>query len=320
MDHSPKFSPKNISQNITDDTNPSILNAHSNEIIIVSGISGAGMSTALQVLEDLNFFTADGLPPSLITEFSSLIKNADMQHFRGLALGIDMRKKNKDTLLNEVIPALEDFKHRGYTTSILFLEANADSLLQRYATTRRPHPLESEGLTLENAILEECLRLQCVRNHADIILNTSNFSLHDLRRAIQRDFYNTQETLHSIRINLMSFGFKYGVPKEADMVFDVRFLPNPHFNEDLRPLSGLDKEIIDYIFQKKEAQDFQIKFLEFLRFLLPQYNNEGRYRLCIAIGCTGGRHRSVATTEYIGKHLTNDGYTVIMEHRHLNMD
>ena len=289
-------------------------------ILLISGLSGAGMSTALQVFEDLNFFTADGLPPSLINEFSALAKKPDMQHFKGLALGIDMRREKKDTPLQDLMPALDNMRKEGQNSSIIFLEASNDSIMKRYSTTRRPHPLEIEGLTLETAINKERLLLDPIKQHANFIFDTSNYSLHDLRRAIQRKFNKVKENTSAMHVNIISFGFKYGVPKEADMVFDVRFLPNPYFIEELRPYSGQDKNITDYIFKEKNARDFRDKLLEYLHFTFPYFDNEGRYRLCLAIGCTGGRHRSVAITEFISKALAQSRYAVTLEHRHLNLE
>lgn len=289
-------------------------------ILLVSGLSGAGMSTALQVFEDLNFFTADGLPPSLIKEFVNLVKKPDMQHFKGLALGVDIRRANKNTPLQDLLPTLDLMRKEEQNCSILFLEASNDSIMKRYATTRRPHPLEIEGFTLETAIIKERLLLDSIKKHANIVIDTSNYSLHDLRRDIQHRFNKVEENTSAMHINIISFGFKYGVPKEADMVFDVRFLPNPYFNEELRPFSGQDKKIVDYIFEDQSFLDFRNKFLEYLQFTLPYFDNEGRYRLCIAIGCTGGRHRSVAMTEFINEALMKSGYVVTLEHRHLNLD
>ncbi len=289
-------------------------------ILLINGLSGAGMSTALQVFEDLNFFTANGLPPTLIKEFSDLAKKPDMQHFRGLALGLDMRREKSSALLQELIPALDAMRKDGQNITIIFIEASNDSIIKRYMTTRRPHPLEIEGFTLESSIIKERILLEPVKQHANIIIDTSNYSLHDLRRFLQRKFNKVKENTSAMHINLISFGFKYGVPKEADMVFDVRFLPNPYFSDELRPYSGQDQNIVDYVFAEKSSLDFRDKLLEYLQFTLPYFDSEGRYRVCIAIGCTGGRHRSVAMTEFMSKALNQSGYAVTLEHRHLNLD
>lgn len=297
--------------------------ARAPNLLVVCGLSGAGKSTVLQVLEDLDFFTADGLPPALIPECYSMFNRPGMEHFRGMALGVDFRRggtaQDLDTALNNMAgrPARED----GGTSrpALLFLEASPEVILRRYAATRRPHPLEREGMGLEEAMREERRRLAGVRNSADIILNTSRFTLHDLRREIQRRWNTTEAAGHAMRVNLISFGFKYGVPSEADMVFDLRCLPNPHFVEELRPLTGQNEAVADYVFASEEARAFRERFLDFLRFALPYYDMEGRYRLTIGLGCTGGRHRSVAMTEAAAKALRQDGYVVGVEHRHSSL-
>lgn len=287
------------------------------EIIIVTGLSGAGMSTALQVFEDMNFFTADGLPPSLIEDFTSLCHKPDMQHFRGIALGIDLKRKYLIDPLIELLPFLNSLRQHGNNLSLLFLEANEDSIIKRYASTRRPHPLEQEGYTLKGAMKEEKHRLERIREHSDIIIDTSTFSLHDLRRYLQKQFSKIQDFQHSMWVNIMSFGYKYGIPKEADLVFDVRFLPNPYFDPQLRDFTGLNQEVVSYIFKEKYAQKFREQLNHFLQEILPYYDNEGRYRLCIAIGCTGGYHRSVAMVEYLSEELTKNGYRIIKEHKNI---
>lgn len=293
------------------------LSLNKNEIIIVTGLSGAGMSTALQVFEDMNFFTADGLPPSLIEDFTSLYNKPDMQHFRGIALGIDLKRKYLIDPLIELLPFLNSLRQQGKTISLLFLEANEDSIIKRYASTRRPHPLEQEGYTLKGAMKEEKLRLEKIREHSDIIIDTTNFSLHDLRRYLQKQFTQIQDLQHSMWVNIISFGYKYGIPKEADLVFDVRFLPNPYFDPELRHFTGLDQQVSDYVFKDTQAQSFRKQLTNFLQEILPYYDNEGRYRLCIAIGCTGGCHRSVAMVEYLATILNENGYRIIKEHKNI---
>ncbi len=289
-------------------------------LLVVCGLSGAGKSTVLQVLEDLDFFTADGLPPTLIPECYSMFNRPGMEHFRGMALGVDFRHGGTAQALDTALNNMEGrpTRENGGTSrpALLFLEASPEVILRRYATTRRPHPLESEGMGLEEAMREERRRLVGVRKTADIILDTSRFTLHDLRREIQRRWNTTEAAKHAMRVNLISFGFKYGVPSEADMVFDLRCLPNPHFVEELRPLTGQNDAVADYVFASDSARAFREHFLDFLRFTLPYYDTEGRYRLTIGLGCTGGRHRSVAMTEAVAKALRQNGYIVGVEHRH----
>jgi UPF0042 nucleotide-binding protein len=279
----------------------------------VGGLSGAGKSTVLQVLEDLDFFTVDGLPMEMLPDFCALFMRPGMEHFRGLALGVDFRRGGT---VKTLTVALGKARKAGVHPSLLFLEARSDVILRRYATTRRPHPLEREGLSLEQAMAEEQRRLAPIRDAADLVIDTSSFNLHDLQREIRRRWGQATAQTHAVRVNLISFGFKYGVPSEADMVLDVRFLPNPFFVEDLRPLSGQDPAVAGYVFAEPPACRFREHFLEWLLFLLPYYDTEGRYRFSLGIGCTGGRHRSVALVEHAAHVLRQAGYTVTVEHRH----
>lgn len=291
-------------------------------VILVVGLSGAGTSTVLQVLEDLHFFTADGLPPNLVPEFYTMLQRPGMEHFKGLALGVDFRR-NVPADLAQVMEALStalgQLRAAQVEPQLFFLEAKAAVILRRYATTRRPHPLEREGLSLEQSVAEEMRRLQVLRDSADLVLDTSSFSLHDLRREIQRRWSQVRQQNHLMRIHIVSFGFKYGMPNDADLVFDMRCLPNPHFVENLRPLSGLDAPIAHYVFAESPAQLFAANLLTFLAQSLPLYDQEGRYRLTLALGCTGGRHRSVAMAEYLAQKLRQNNYPITVEHRHLNL-
>lgn len=286
------------------------------QVCIVTGLSGAGKSTALQVFEDLGYFTVDGLPASLAPEMVSMLDRPSMSHFKGIALGMDVRQND---FLNEINESLSIIRSQNVKPILIFFEANNQELIRRYATTRRPHPLEREGMGLESAILSEIERLRPLKEVSDIVIETSQFSIHDLRRAIQKRWSNNKGKLRSIRVNIISFGFKYGVPKEADMVFDLRFLANPYFVETLRPLCGKDKEVSDYVFSTKQAKVFREKLLELILFMLPLLETEGRYRIAIAVGCTGGRHRSVAMAEELAQVLRQADYPTSIEHRHLEL-
>ena len=286
------------------------------DVCIVTGLSGAGKSTALKVFEDLRYFTVDGLPGSLAPDMVGILERPSMAHFRGIALGMDVRQ---GSFTEDIGGAMEQLRKRGIHPQMVFLEASLPVLMQRYATTRRPHPLEREGMGLEAALTAEKERLEPLRRFADIVLDTSHFSIHDLRRAIQQRWSGNEGKLCSLKINVVSFGFKYGVPKEADLVFDLRFLPNPYFVEALRPLSGKDKVVREFVFAEPSSREFRDKFIDFLLFMLPLMDAEGRYRVTIAVGCTGGRHRSVATAEEIYRVLGQSGYPVSLEHRHLEL-
>lgn len=286
------------------------------DVCIVTGFSGAGKSTALKVFEDLRYFTVDGLPGSLTPDMVSIMERPSMGHFRGIALGMDVRQGG---FMEDLGEAMEQLRRRGIHPQMVFLEASLPVLMRRYATTRRPHPLEREGMGLEAALTAEKERLAPLRRLADIVLDTSHFSVHDLRRAIQQRWSGNEGRLCSLKINIVSFGFKYGVPKEADFVFDLRFLPNPYFVETQRPLSGKDKAVAEFVFAESSNREFRDKLVDFLLFMLPLMDAEGRYRVTIAVGCTGGRHRSVATAEELYRVLGQSGYPVSLEHRHLEL-
>ena len=286
------------------------------QVCIVTGLSGAGKSTAVQVFEDLRYFAVDGLPASLAPEMAAMMERPSMSHFMGIALGMDMRQSNFPDEIND---ALSVMAAKGIRPLLLFLEADAQELMRRYATTRRPHPLEREGMGLEAALAAERNRLRPLREMADLVIGTSRFSIHDLRRSIQKRWSGNKDKLRAIRVNVISFGFKYGVPREADTVFDLRFLPNPYFVEELRPLCGKDKAVADYVFASPSAVEFRKKLLDLLFFMLPLMEAEGRYRITIAVGCTGGRHRSVAMAEELSQALRQADYPTSLEHRHLEL-
>ena len=286
------------------------------QVCIVTGLSGAGKSTAVQVFEDLRYFAVDGLPASLAPEMAAMMERPSMSHFMGIALGMDMRQSNFPDEIND---ALSVMAAKGIRPLLLFLEADAQELMRRYATTRRPHPLYREGMGLEAALAAERNRLRPLREMADLVIDTSRFSIHDLRRSIQKRWSGNKDKLRAIRVNVISFGFKYGVPREADTVFDLRFLPNPYFVEELRPLCGKDKAVADYVFASPSAVEFRKKLLDLLFFMLPLMEAEGRYRITIAVGCTGGRHRSVAMAEELSQALRQADYPTSLEHRHLEL-
>ena len=285
-------------------------------LFIITGLSGAGKSTVLHVFEDMRLFTADGIPPELLPEMVRLLQTPSIDASIGVALGFDQRR-------GEFVPELEQAMHclsgMGFRAQIIYLEADPAVIMRRYATTRRPHPLEREGVGLEQAVGEEIERLAPLREMADRIIDTSTFSIHDLRRVIQRRWNSRQERLRAIKVNLVSFGFKYGVPKEADLVFDLRFLPNPYFVEELRPLTGKDKAVSAHVFGETSGREFRKRLIDFMAFVLPLYDAEGRYRITIALGCTGGKHRSVAMTEALARALKRLDYTVSIEHRHMEL-
>ncbi len=284
-------------------------------VIVVTGLSGSGKSTALRVFEDLGYFCVDGMPVSMLPKLAEMFQEKDPKH-RGLVLGMDLRQ---DDFLQEWEQANAELRSVGLQIQVLFLECRLKTLVTRYATTRRPHPLESTELGLEQALEKEKELLEPIRDVSALVLDTTDYSIHDLRRIIQEKWYDLEVQGRGMRVHIVTFGFKYGVPLEADLVFDLRFLPNPYFDESLRELSGKDKPVADYVLGTEPGITFKKKFLDFLIYLLPQYAQEGRYRMTVAIGCTGGRHRSVSVAEEVYKTLKNDGYSVAIEHRHLEL-
>ncbi len=285
-------------------------------VIFVTGLSGAGKSTVLNVFEDMRFFTMDGLPSNVLSGITQVLNKENLADFRGLVIGVNLLHPDAVALFNE---ALDKLHTRNIFPAVLFVEAKPAVLMQRYATTRRPHPLEGEGLGLEQALEEEHKRLALIRERAELVIDSSGYSIHDLRRTIQKKWETLREHSHAMKVHLISFGFKYGTPAEADMVFDLRFLPNPYFIPDLKPLSGLDAPVADFLLRQEPGMGLLAKVTDFLLYLLPQFEAEGRYRLTIAIGCTGGRHRSVAVTQALSEKLAQNGFLVTTEHRHLEL-
>lgn len=285
-------------------------------ITVVTGLSGAGKSTALRVFEDLGHVCVDGLPVNMVAKVASLLRGQG-QTEKGLVFGLDLRQHDFVDNWNRARVELESI---GVHPRILFLESRLDTLVRRYATTRRPHPLESQSLGLEQALEEETSLLEPIRTQADLVVDTSEYSVHDLRRMIQEKWGSLNEKGGNFKVHLISFGFKHAVPTETDMIFDLRFLVNPYFDLELRPLTGTDRRIADYVYENELGRAFKNRFLDFLDFMLPLYAREGRYRLTIGLGCTGGRHRSVATAEMVYRHLKHTGYSVTLEHRHMELE
>ncbi len=284
------------------------------QIILVSGLSGAGKTSVLNVFEDLGFFCIDGLPVRVLSSIVSLFHGEKFFRYKGLVLGINPLEAD---FLADWAVVSKSLKEQGVRTQFLYLEAAPDVLLRRYATTRRPHPLEKEEGGLEKALERERKQFVPIKELADLVIDSSHYSIHDLRRIVQEKWDFLAKSGCGMRLYFITFGFKYGAPAEADLMFDLRFLPNPYFDEQLRPLSGQEPEVADYVLASEAGQDFYSRFLAFLQYIIPLYAQEGRYRLTIAIGCTGGRHRSVAVAEALFRHFFDTGYAVSLEHRHL---
>jgi len=283
-------------------------------IVILTGLSGSGKSTALRVFEDLGYFCVDGLPVSLAPKLLALFDDKGGQRYKGLALGMDVRQADLDTDWEATLAQIRD---KEPLSQVIFFEADTQEIIRRYNTTRRPHPLESAGLGLEQAVSDERARMAPLRDGADMVIDTTDFSIHDLRRKLQEKWASIRTAVGSLMVHVMSFGFKYGPPSEADMLFDLRFLPNPYFVPELRERTGKEAPVRDYVLAEDPGREFLRRLREFLLYLLPLYAQEGRFRLTLAFGCTGGRHRSVAVAEAIFDTLSKAGYNISLEHRHI---
>jgi len=282
------------------------------QVIIVTGLSGSGKSTAIHVLEDLGFYCIDNLPVALIPRFLELCANSEEPITR-VALGIDQRER---VFLRSYPDVLTDLRNRGQRLQILYLEAADDVVLRRFSETRRPHPAAGGGGVAEGIRTEREL-LAGLRELATQIIDTSVFTVHELREKLRQTLAHLR-TQDALMVTLESFGYKYGVPVDADVMFDVRFLSNPFFVEELRPQTGLDLAVATYVLQRPETDLFLSQVSALLESTLPLYIREGKSYLTVAIGCTGGRHRSVAVVEELGRRLTTWGYATHLRHRDLH--
>lgn len=284
--------------------------------VIVTGMSGAGKSTALKMLEDMEYFCVDNLPVPLIDKFVQLIKDSASGEIERVAIGVDIRSGRS---LDELKAVLEKISFSGIEAEILFLDADDTALVRRYKETRRSHPLAGAG-RVDDGIQKERERLQFLKEYADYILDTSKLLTRELKAELEKIFVENR-TFKNLMVTVLSFGFKYGIPQDADLVFDVRFLPNPYYLENLRPLSGNDRPVSDYVMGFEAAHVFSDKLEDMIRFLIPNYILEGKTQLVIAVGCTGGKHRSVTLANELYRRLgENDTYGIRIEHRDIEKD
>jgi UPF0042 nucleotide-binding protein len=282
--------------------------------VVITGLSGAGKSYAIKCFEDMGFFCVDNLPTTLIPTFADLVARSNHTASR-VALGVDVREGE---YLTHLLDTLGELRGRGHAVEVLFLEASEEALVRRYRETRRRHPLAPEGNLVEG-IRAERKALSTMREVADRIVDTSTLTVHQLKdRLIEMYVAPGQRT--GLTISLVSFGFKHGVPFDADLVFDVRFLPNPHFVEGLRPLDGRDGRVREFILAHAESRELLRRLEDFLGFVLPAYQREGKAYLTVAIGCTGGRHRSVALVEELKGFLQRLGLAVSVVHRDMDRE
>jgi len=267
------------------------------ELLVVTGMSGAGRSTVAHALEDLGWYVVDNLPPALLPELAVQTKSSDIA---SLAVVVDVRGgKFFDALSN----SLQILKGSGISYRLLFLDATDQSLVQRFESTRRPHPLQGKDRIVDG-IERERSKLEELRSGADVVIDTSNLNVHQLEKRIGEIF--SAGMLDAIRINVLSFGYKYGIPVDSDLVLDCRFIPNPHWIPELRPLTGLTKEVSNKVLTSEGVSEFVKSYVEVIRQMMPGYLREGKKYVTIAIGCTGGKHRSVAISEEIAKQLSSE--------------
>jgi len=293
---------------------PAPVEKDSLRFVVITGLSGAGKSYAIKCLEDLGYFCVDNLPTTLIPTFAELCAQSNRE-IRKIALGVDVRE---GAYLAHLLEILQELRSKGHVPELLFLEAADEVLVRRYHETRRRHPLAGDG-NVADGIGAERQALAHLREVADRIIDTSGLTVHQLKDRLI-DIYAASRDAGVLTVSLISFGFKHGIPYDADLVFDVRFLPNPHFVAGLRALDGRDGPVADFVFSHPESRELLARLQGLIEFLLPLYRREGRAYLSVAIGCTGGRHRSVALVEALRGHLQGLGDAPLVRHRDLGRE
>ena len=283
-------------------------------LVIVTGMSGGGKNTVMKMMEDAGYYCVDNLPLSLVDKFVSLLAMPNNE-IENVVLGLDARA---DQFFEDAARVITGLKEKGYPVEVLFLEANDATLMKRYKETRRIHPVEPKGM-IADGIAKERKGLSAVRELADYIIDTTGLLTKDLKAELDRIFVR-DEDYNNLMVNIMSFGFKHGVPSDVDLVFDVRFLPNPYYVDELKHKTGNDTEVQDFVKASKEFDVFLEKLADMLTFLIPNYVKEGKYRLVVAVGCTGGKHRSVTVANELYKRLKDKGdYGISVHHRDINV-
>ena len=290
---------------------------HLNSLVVIAGISGAGRSSALRKMSDMGFYVIDNLPISLVKNFIEHSRKIPKRYLSTcLILETDTNEK-----VDELLELLSTLKQGKAKIRLIFLDSDTETILKRFSETRRPHPNfdPSTDASLEDTIQRERERLEPIKYRSNLILDTSKFSVHELRKELRIFFEDLiTSTIDQVRINFISFGFKYGTPSDCDLIIDIRFLPNPHFVGALRERVGLDKEVSDYVLKSTEAKVFLEKYTDLLYFLLPNYANEGKSYLNIGVGCTGGKHRSVAIVEELKRTIQLEGFVMSTKHRDID--
>ncbi len=283
------------------------------EFLIITGLSGAGKSRAADVLEDLEYYCVDNMPVALLSRFAELCI-ATQGRYEKVALVTDVRERDS---FDEIVKKIDELKEKNCKVHILYMDADVPTLVKRYKESRRRHPLAERGMSVEQAIAKEAEQLSPIKEKADYIINSSNLTIGMLQNRLFALFAGDGRK-REIDVTVTSFGYKYGIPMDADLVFDARFLPNPFYVEDLRPLCGLDRPVGDFVFGYQQTRTFMQKLEELIDFLLPLYIEEGKLGLNIAIGCTGGRHRSVAIASALNDYLVAKGVSSINVNRDIN--
>ncbi len=268
------------------------------EFLIITGLSGAGKTRAADVLEDLDYYCVDNMPVALIPRFAELCLDT-RGRYEKVALVTDTRDRDG---FGRLLETIDELREMDCTVRILYMDADIPTLVRRYKESRRPHPLAEKGMSTEQAVLKEEELLAWVKARADYVVNSSSLTLGMLQNKLY-SLFSGGAVARGIDVTVLSFGFKHGIPLDADLVFDVRFLPNPFYVDELRPLTGLDRSVAEYVFSYSQTRDFMAKLEEMIAFLLPYYMEEGKLTLTIAVGCTGGHHRSVAIASALHKHL-----------------
>ncbi len=283
------------------------------DFLIITGLSGAGKSRAADVLEDLDYYCVDNMPVALMPKFAELCI-ATGGRYEKVALVTDVRAKNG---FDELLKTIEQLKEMNCDCRILYMDADVPTIVRRYKETRRPHPLARRGSSIEEAVYREIDLLAPIRERADFIVNSSTLTLGQLQGKLF-SLFSPEGSEREIDVTVESFGFKHGMPLDADLVFDVRFLPNPFYLEELRPLSGLDRPVAQYVFDSIQARTFMEKVEDLLDFMIPLYTEEGKLSLTVAVGCTGGRHRSVAIAVALTNYLKAKGVPVVNTNRDID--
>ncbi|MBN1382897.1 MAG: RNase adapter RapZ [Deltaproteobacteria bacterium] len=279
------------------------------KVVVITGLSGSGKSTALRALEDVGFFCVDNLPVALLPKFLE-IQSDPAKDISQVAMVMDLREKS---FLEKYARIFSKMREKGYNIEILFVDSSDEALVRRFSETRRRHPLSVKGSVMEGIRLER-ERLAPLKKMADKTIDTTSYNVHQLKDAVQRYFLAASRTKKLV-INITSFGYRNGLPVDADLVLDVRFLPNPHFVPDLRPFDGHQQQVRDYVLGSKESDAFIDKLFDLMEFLIPLYEKEGKTNINVAVGCTGGRHRSVVVANCLGGHFADKEYIVNINHR-----